>query len=429
MSELFHAVAKCRKNDKTDVVLRLLAKGGADVNYKSGYDGWTSLIHYANSGHTKMVNTIILSGADLHAATNDGRTAARCALNQNHHDLAAFLDRLAAPQTIITLSSPPQPPLHVPLTVYFFFAGLPLQPNPQPAYHTIVHHEGLWLAVIVPWLQDVALPLYATQPKVKAFVDTMLQNVLAMHSVSDGTVQFLVATFPDAVEAMTKEFVHKTLLNAVANIRSDVVVQFLIATFPDAVKATTEVTTDCHDQPTGGDTVLHLLAAAKCSTTAECRHASTLCFLLVQRGAALAAINAKGQTPAETASKGMLENPQWDTSGPLNHHLIATLREVAQFKRKKHSHLSLMHLRDWTTVSHAWSTPSAKFVALTVLLAGETYKRGLLPRLPMDCWYKILNCIPRHQLRLGECDPEAEQGMMAKYVAILSEARTAMGSA
>ena len=83
--------------------------------------------------------------------------------------------------------------------------------------------------MIVPWLQDVALPLYATQPKVKAFVDTMLQNVLAMHSVSDGTVQFLVATFPDAVEAMTKEFVHKTLLNAVANIRSDVVVQFLIA--------------------------------------------------------------------------------------------------------------------------------------------------------------------------------------------------------
>lgn len=117
-----------------------------------------------------------------------------------------------------------------------------------------------------------------------------------------------------------------------------------------------------------------------------------------------------------------------DPSGPFNHHLIGTLREVAQFKRKKHRHLSLMHLRDWTTVSHAWSTPSAKFVALTVLLACETYKRGLLPRLPMDCWYKILNCIPRHQLRLGECDPDAEREMMAKYAAILKDARIAIDS-
>merc|ERR1719272_1705246 len=57
------------------------------------------------------------------------------------------------------------------------------------------------------------------------------------------------------------------------------------------------------------------------------------------------------------------------------------------------------HLRDWTTVSHAWCPPSAQLSALTVLMVGETYKRGLLPRLPMDCWYRILNMIPRHTLR------------------------------
>ena len=194
-------------------VERLLAKGGVDVNYKRS-DGWTPLIGAAFNGHIQVAHLLFVSGADLHVTSNFGYTAAQQA-RFNHPVLAACLDRLAAPQTTITLSSP-KPPLQVPLTVYFFFAGLPLQPNPQPAYHTIVHHEGLWLAVIVPWLRDVALPLYATQPEVKAFVDTMLQNVVAMHSVPDGAIQFLVATFPDAVEAMPKEFVRKTLLNAVA---------------------------------------------------------------------------------------------------------------------------------------------------------------------------------------------------------------------
>ena len=116
----------------------------------------------------------------------------------------------------------------------------------------------------------------------------------------------------------------------------------------------------------------------------------------------------------------------WYTMTWLNHHLIATLCEIAVFKKKKHSHLSLMHFRDWTTVSHAWCTPSAKLVAVTVLLVGETYKRGLLPRLPMDCWYRILNNLPRHELRLGECEPAAERTALATYTALLKEARTAV---
>ena len=68
-----------------------------------------------------------------------------------------------------------------------------------------------------------------------------------MKSFPDATIQFMVATFPDALEAMSKEFVHKTLLNAVAKTHSDLGVRVLLATYPDAVKATAEVITDWMD--------------------------------------------------------------------------------------------------------------------------------------------------------------------------------------
>merc|ERR1719272_695937 len=86
------------------------------------------------------------------------------------------------------------------------------------------------------------------------------------------------------------------------------------------------------------------------------------------------------------------------------------------------------HLWDWTTVSHAWCPPSAKLSALTVLMVGETYKRGLLPRLPMDCWYRILNMVPRQKLRQGGCEPAKEQAALAQYLAILQDARTAIAA-
>ena len=104
-------------------------------------------------------------------------------------------------------------------------------------------------------------------------------------------------------------------------------------------------------------------------------------------------------------------------------HLAATLSEIANFQSLPH--LGKEHLRDWTTVSHAWCTPSAKLTALTVLLVGETYKRGLLPRLPMDCWYMILNKIPRYELRRGGCCKHAEeQAALVQYNAILDAAKS-----
>ena len=152
---------------------------------------------------------------------------------------------------------------------------------------------------------------------------------------------------------------------------------------------------------------------------AEVRHSNTLCFTLVEKKAPLAAVNVEGETPADIARGASPERK--------NHHLIFTFHEITSYQKQRH--LSLMHFRDWTTVSHAWGTPSAKLTALTVLLVGETYRRKLLPRLPMDVWYRILNCIPRHALRQGDCAPEGEQEAMVTYMNILREAKLTTGAA
>ena len=185
------------------------------------------------------------------------------------------------------------------------------------------------------------------------------------------------------------------------------VVAALILAWPGAVTAEND----------GGDTPLHSLAASICNSPADRRHKCTLCYLLIKKGGSLAAINNAGYTPAACAANAIAEE---DLAPEDFDHLLATFREIAMLK--KHRHLSLMHFRDWTTVSHAWCTPSAKLVAVTVLLVGDTFKRGLLPRLPMDCWYRILNCIPRHELRLGDCGPDAEQAALVQYRAILHDA-------
>ena len=194
------------------------------------------------------------------------------------------------------------------------------------------------------------------------------------------------------------------------------VVTALLAAWPGALK----------EVDRWGCTELHVLSTRNCSTLAECKHACTLCFLMVKYRASLAATNTRGRTPAMAAAAAAAAAACGRRFGTeiANHHLVATFREIALFK--KHTHLSWMHFRDWTTVSHAWCTPSAKLVALTVLLVGETYKRGLLPRLPMDCWYRILNKLPRHELRLGECDPAEERTALATYATLLKEARTAI---
>lgn len=251
---------------------------------------------------------------------------------------------------------------------------------------------------------------------------------------------------------------------------TDSIVAALIAAHPDSL---------AQKSPDDNCTALHLALKfgasdaivnmwSNCSSIADARHKNVLCFTLVEKGASIYATNAEGRTPAEVLLLAPEKRPgqmdlrkltqkelrsimmedfevkQDDIIGlrrfPLvgrvrecsinltqrpamirgRWHIDSTFREIALFK--VHAHLSWMHSRDWTTVSHAWCTPSAKLTALTVLLVGETYKRTLLPRLPMDCWYRILNCIPRHELRQGYCDPESEKAAQEECTAILQEA-------
>ena len=107
----------------------------------------------------------------------------------------------------------------------------------------------------------------------------------------------------------------------------------------------------------------------------------------------------------------------------VNHHLVATLKELTAFENARTTsgaRLGRNHFRHWTTRSHGWCTPTARLTAMTVLLVGETYKRGgAPPRLPMDCWYRILNMIPRYELRMGQCTAEEEDAAQKECFAIV----------
>lgn len=47
----------------------------------------------------------------------------------------------------------------------------------------------------------------------------------------------------------------------------------------------------------------------------------------------------------------------------------------------------------------------------------------------MDCWYWVLNCIPRYERRQGGFESEAEQVAPTQYSAILREARAVIAAA
>ena len=202
---------------------------------------------------------------------------------------------------------------------------------------------------------------------------------------------------------------------ALLNHAPDALVRTLIAFNPTALTDVARGKTPRWDHKARRGTVLHMLAVATCSSAAERRCTNTVCFTLVELGAPLVETDTNGHTPAECAAGGIPPPSHMrDREPEYNHHLIATFHEIALYKQRRHAHLSVIpHFRDWSTVTHAWCTPSAKLTALTVLLAGETYKRGLLPRLPMDCWYRVLGMIPRHELRQGNCEPAAEQAAQA----------------
>lgn len=264
--------------------------------------------------------------------------------------------------------------------------------------------------------EAVVLALAAAFPDAAKLKDSQGRTPLHLafkFKALDKVAMVVLAAYPGAA-AVEDAYAYTPLHYAIKYHASDAVVRAVIASFPGALDRKSKTIAGG-----GGNTALHMLAVAECSDTAESRHTNTLCFTLAEKRAPFAATNGRGQTPAVAAKQA---RQLFSTCGQRrpNHHLITSFREIALFK--KHTQLSVMHFRDWTTVSHAWCSPSAKLVALTVLMVGETYKRGLLPRLPMDCWYRILNCIPRHELRQGGCEPAEEEAASAKYLAILRTA-------
>lgn len=374
-----------------------------NVNIDSRPNGWTALMIAAFWGRTRIVVELLLSGATLGLTNANGNTAETIARHRNQLAVANLLEGMRLPSHPLLK---PGRKRTAPLTaIDRFVAGLPLQPNPQPEHHKLFHDEGMWPAIKKRLKEWAAAKANDGQAKA---IEAKLLEVACANKFSNEIIRYLGELCPGAVETMAETF---TLQAVVSKKFPAICVQWVLAD-PNAIKANGDIL----------DTVLHALAAAGCSSDAEARNANTVFFTLVERGASLTATNALRQTPAEASQHDADEG---GTMRKYRHHLIASFREIAAYK--KCTHLSVKHFRDWTTVSHAWCTPSAKLVALTVLMVGETYKRGLLPRLPMDCWYFILNCIPRHELRLGGCEPAEEQDARTKYLAILREARAKTG--
>ena len=370
---MWEQLLKAAKDGSVEELVVALTERNVNIDTLRDNNGWTALMIAAFWGRTRIVIELLLSGANLVLENANGNTAERIARNGNQHAVRLF-ELLG---------------------------------------------EGK-----------------ANDGEAKAFAAKLLEKACA-NKFSDESIRYLGELCPGAVETMAKTF---TLRAVVTKKFPAICVQWIVLADPNAIKA--------NGDKKNGDIPLHfalmnkaseavvtaLLAAWPDAVEETDKHGytslrtNTVCFTLVEKRASLTATNALGQTPAEASQ----DDEVADEDGTMvkrkyRHHLIASFREIAAYKKR--TRLSVMHFRDWTTVSHAWCTPSAKLVALTVLMVGETYKRGLLPRLPMDCWYFILNCIPRHELRLGGCEPAEEQDARTKYLAILQEARARVDAA
>lgn len=177
-----------------DRITALLAATNADVN-EADSDGSTALMLVSNRQNNSTAHQLILAGANPQTIEGAAHYARSC----GNHRLAATLDAIAAPATLLPTpttnatsastppsSSPqsqpqPQPlPIPIPQSVQFLAAGIPLQSYPQPVYHTVTYHEGLLLTEIGPWLRDVALPLAASDPKAKDLIFAVISHTYAL---------------------------------------------------------------------------------------------------------------------------------------------------------------------------------------------------------------------------------------------------------
>jgi ankyrin repeat protein len=85
-----HSAVANRDPQKSLALTRLLLRHGANVNVAQ-HGGWTPLHQAAAHGQREIVRMLLERGADPHATSSDGRTAAQMAQASNHADLAAML--------------------------------------------------------------------------------------------------------------------------------------------------------------------------------------------------------------------------------------------------------------------------------------------------------------------------------------------------
>ena len=295
---------------------------------------------------------------------------------------------------------------------------------------------------------------------------TFRHDGYAGYKSSDAEVRIVLEAWPGAAYLKSKEM-DKSFLSRVLECHCAVVPR-LLALHPGLATGTTpQEYAECDvddmfpDDATlamGGYTPLHLHVfhsryqyKEPAKTRKDHMLNSDICYQFVAAGTALEAKSSTnnrylGCPPHETALEMALERiltkqednykytgysgPYYDEVGQSdpsnNDHVYYTLAELTAFSKAKTKggrRLGNDHFRHWTTRSHGWCPPTAQLTAMTVLLVGETYTRGLLPRLPMDCWYRILNMLPRHELRIGQCTPEEEEAAQEEYDGIVQAAQ------
>jgi len=140
-----------------DVVMILLA-ANANINDGGKHGEHGPLILACNAGHADIAHQLILAGANLNATNPFGQTASELANSRGFPALEHQIEQIALPPIVLSVDEV------LPLSVQLLVAGMPLQPYPQPAYQTILYHEGLLLTEIGPWLRDVGLPNAARDP-------------------------------------------------------------------------------------------------------------------------------------------------------------------------------------------------------------------------------------------------------------------------
>ena len=143
---MWEQLLKAAKDGSVEELVVALTEGNVDIDSQRKNDGWTALMIAAFWGRTRIVIELLLSGATLGLTNANGNTAEKIARHRNQLAVENLLKGMRLPSHPLLK---PGRKRTAPLTaIDRFVAGLPVQPNPQPEHHTLVHNEGKqWTAI------------------------------------------------------------------------------------------------------------------------------------------------------------------------------------------------------------------------------------------------------------------------------------------